>query len=170
MPKPLIADAPYPSLDGLSNDPLSARILSTAYATPSGELNAVLQYIYHSFNFAAEGDATRAELLKSIAIAEMIHIDLLGTAMINLGTQPVYSCFPPAKYNFYSTKFVAYSRSLRNMIEDDIMGEKHAIYGYERMLPHLKNKTLIELIERIIEDEKLHVEALKNCLVGLTGC
>lgn len=167
MPKPLIVDAPYPSLTSLTADPVSVRVISTAYATPAGELNAILQYIYHSFNFAAAGDKVRADLLKSIAIAEMKHLDLLGTALINLGAQPVYSYFPPAKYNFYTTKFVAYSRSLRNMIEDDIMGEKHAIYGYERMLPRLKNRTLHELIERIIEDEKLHVAALKNSLDGL---
>ena len=52
MPKPLIVDAPYPSLDSLCCDPVSARIISAAYATPSGELNATLQYVYHSLNFA----------------------------------------------------------------------------------------------------------------------
>ena len=168
MPKPLIADAPYPKLNDLTSDPYAARVLSAAYATSSGELNASLQYIYHSINFSCKNDSVRGELLKSIAIAEMIHINLLGEALMRLGSAPVYAFSPPAHYNFYSTKFVAYSRSLRNMIEDDIMGEKYAIYGYERMLPRLKNDTLRALICRILEDEQLHVDALKSSLDGLS--
>lgn len=168
MPKPLIAEGVYPSLKNLQCDPYAARIISTAYATSSGELNASLQYIYHSINFLCAEDEKRAELLKSIAISEMIHLHLLGEALIRLGSPPVYSFSPPAQYNFYSTKFVAYSRSLRNMLEDDIMGEKYAIYGYERMLPRLKNDTLRSLICRILEDENLHLEALKCSLEGLS--
>lgn len=168
MPKPLIAEGSYPSLKDLGKDPVSARIISTAYATSSGELNASLQYIYHSINFSCREDEVRAQLLKSIAISEMIHINLLGEALLRLGEQPVYSFSPPAQYNFYSTKFVAYSRTLRNMIEDDIMSEKYAIYGYERMLPRLKNTTLRTLICRILEDEHLHLESLKSSLDGLT--
>lgn len=168
MPKPLIAEGSYPSLKDLQCDPIAARILSSAYASSSGELNASLQYIYHSINFSCKNDEVRAELLKSIAIAEMIHLDLLGEALIRLGAQPVYSFCPPAHYNFYSTKFVAYSRTLRNMVEDDIMGEKYAIYGYERMLPRLKSATLRTLICRILEDEQLHLETLKSSLEGLS--
>ncbi|MDE7257297.1 MAG: manganese catalase family protein [Clostridia bacterium] len=168
MPKPLIAEGAYPSLKNLHCDPYAARIISSAYATSSGELNATLQYIYHSISFLTSEDETRAELLKSIAISEMIHLDLLGEALSRLGAPPVYSFSPPAQFNFYSTKFVAYSRTLRNMVEDDIMGEKYAIYGYERMLPRLKNSTLRTLICRILEDENLHLEALKSSLEGLS--
>lgn len=168
MPKPLIAEGAYPSLKDLTCDPYAARIISSAYATSSGELNATLQYIYHSFNFLVADDEPRAELLKSIAVSEMIHLDLLGEALSRLGSPPVYCFAPPAQYNFYSTKFVAYSRTLRNMIEDDIMGEKYAIYGYERMLPRLKNSTLRSLICRILEDEQLHLQHLKCALEGLS--
>lgn len=168
MPKPLIAQGEYPSLKDLSPDPYAVRVISSAYATGTGELNATLQYIYHSINFLCRADEGRAELLKSIAIAEMIHLDLLGEALTRLGAPSVYSFCPPAQFNFYSTKFVAYSRTLRNMVEDDIMGEKYAIYGYERMLPRLKNGTLRNLICRILRDEQLHLEALKTSLEGLT--
>ncbi len=167
MPKPLIAEGSYPKLDGLTCDPCAVRVLSPAYATSSGELNAILQYIYHSINFACNGKAEYAEKLKGIAIAEMMHLDMLAEALIRLGAPPVYTFNPPAQFNFYSTKFVAYSRSLRNMIEDDIMGEKYAIYTYERMLQRLKNPTLQTLICRIIDDENLHLEVLRQMLDGL---
>lgn len=164
MPKPLMVDQPYPSLDALSCDPYSVRIISSAYATSSGELNAIMQYIYHSVNFSCNGDNKRADLLKSIAICEMMHLDLLAEALIRMGAAPVYTAQPPAQYNFYSTKFVSYSRTLRNMIEDDIMGERYAIYTYERMLTRLKNDLVKRLICRIIEDERLHLETLEAIL------
>lgn len=167
MPKPLIAEGSYPDLDGLSHDPCAVRALSPAYASSSGELNATLQYIYHSINFACSGDRENAERLKSIAVAEMMHLEMLAEALIRLGAQPVYTFNPPSQFNFYSTKFVAYSRSLRNMIEDDIMGEKYAVYIYERMLTRLKNPVLQTLVCRIIDDENLHIEVLKEILGGL---
>ena len=106
MPKPLVAQTPYPSVKDLTCDPLSARIISAQYATSGGELNAVLQYIYQSFAFEHAGNEDTADLLKSIAIAEMKHLDILGNALINLGTQPVYTFQPPVAFNFYSAKFV----------------------------------------------------------------
>lgn len=164
MPKPLMVDQPYPSLDALSCDPYSVRLISSAYATSSGELNAIMQYIYHSVNFDCNGDSKRADLLMSIAICEMKHLHLLAEALIRMGASPVYTAQPPAQYNFYSTKFVSYSRTLRNMIEDDVMGERYAIYTYERMLTRLKNDLVKRLICRIIEDERLHLEELEKTL------
>ena len=40
MPKPLIAEGEYPSLENLQCDPYAARIISAAYATSAGELHA----------------------------------------------------------------------------------------------------------------------------------
>lgn len=159
MPKPLIVQTPYPSVKELTCDPVSARIISSAYATSCGELNSVMQYIFQSFVFNHSGDESNAELLKSIAIAEMIHFDLLGNALINLGAQPVYTFQPPVAFNFYSTKFVSYSCKSAEMLEDDIIAEKHAVCSYKKMLSRLKNEKVKTLIERLLQDEQLHLQA-----------
>lgn len=169
MPKPLIAAEPYPSVKELTADPLSARIISSAYATSCGELNSVLQYIYQSFVFNHGGEEETAELLKSIAIAEMIHIDLLGNALINLGAQPIYTFNPPVAFNFYSAKFVAYSHRFAEMLEDDIIAERHAVAAYEKMIARLKNNALKELIARILRDEELHLSAFTQTRARYCG-
>ena len=51
-----------------------------------------------------------------------------------------------------------------NMLEDDIIGEKHAISGYERMLKCLKNEQVKAIISRILQDEKLHLQMLESIL------
>ena len=164
MPKPLILQEPYPTTDDISPDAYSLRIISPSYASAYGELNSTLQYIYHSFFFEKNGYEDIANTLISIAIAEMEHLHLLGKTILALGAAPVFTEFPPSRFNFYSAKYVAYSRTLKNMLEDDILGERHAISSYEKMLRCLKNKSVSAIISRIIEDEKLHLATLEKIL------
>ncbi len=164
MAKPLTSNIVFPTTDGICPDAYSLAVISPAYASSTGELNAILQYIYHSLIFIKHGMNEYADALESIAVAEMIHLKLLGKTITALGAQPIFCQNPPTAYNFYSAKFVSYSRELVNMVEDDIMGEKHAICQYTRMLSRLKNEQVKAIISRILEDEKLHLEKLKEIL------
>ena len=169
MPKPLTLPEPYPSTKEISNDAYSLRIISPAYASSTGELNAILQYIYHSFFFEKCGYADVAEKLVSIAVAEMQHLNILGQTILALGAPPLFCRYPNSGFDFYSTKYVAYSRSLRFMLEDDILGEKQAISEYDCMLKKLKNKQVKEIVSRIRADEILHLETLQNILSDFKG-
>ena len=167
MPKPLISQSDYPTTEGICPDAYSLAVISPAYASSTGELNAILQYFYHVFNFDKQGFSDIARDLKSIAIAEMTHLEILGKTIIALGAQPVYCQNPPTVFNFYSAKYVTYSRNLVNMIEDDIMGERRAISQYSKMLKRLKNEQVKGIVARILEDEELHLEKLKEILQSL---
>lgn len=164
MPEPIRVNEPYPTADNISPDAYSLRIISPAYATFDGELNAILQYVYHSFFFGKKGYGEIADVLKGMAIAEMCHLNLLGETILALGASPVYSQYPSNPFNFYSTKYVAYSRSLKNMLEDDILGERRAIAAYQKMLRSLKNEQVKAIISRILADEVLHLEKLQIIL------
>lgn len=164
MSKPLTVNEKFPTTDGICPDAYSLAVISPAYASSTGELNAILQYLYHVFNFDKHGMKDIAETLESIAIAEMLHLKLLGKTITALGAQPLYCQNPSIAFNFYSTKYVSYSRSLINMIEDDIMGEKHAICQYSKIITRLKNEQIKAIVSRILADEKLHLETLKEIL------
>ena len=160
--KPLICDLPYPSTDNLTEDVRSGQIISFAYATLRGEITATLQYVYHHFYFG-EIDDTDAEILMAIAKAEMLHIDILGTAMLKLGVSPRFVQVPNSN-NFYSTCAVSQSTTAQKMLMDDIQSELNAIADYQKMLFILKNEQVEAIIQRIILDEQLHVEKLKEML------
>lgn len=160
--KPLICDLPYPSTDTLTKDVRSGQIISFGYATLHGEITATLQYVYHHFYFG-EMDEEDAEILMAIAKAEMIHIDILGTAMLKLGVSPRYVQIPNSD-NFYNTSAVSCSKTPQKMIMDDIQGELNAIADYQKMLFILKNEQVEAIIQRIILDEQLHLEKLKEML------
>lgn len=164
MPKPLKIDLPLPDIEKIQPCKTTAMIIAPAYAGLHGEITATLQYIYHHFNFLAEGDQDTADVLMQIAVAEMEHVDILGKMILKLGVQPVYSLNPPYKYNFYNTSAVAYSNSPQKMLLDDISGELSAITQYENILKNLNNEPVEAVITRIILDEQLHVRALKELL------
>lgn len=169
MPKPLILSQPYPSSKELADDAYSLRIISPAYASSTGELNASLQYVYHSFFFEKCGYKDVAEKLVSIAVAEMQHLKILGQAILALGAPPMYCRNPSTGFDFYSAKYVAYSRSLKFMLEDDILGEKQAIFDYNKILKKLKNAQVKKIVSRIRDDEILHLETLQNILGSFKG-
>ena len=164
MPKPITLSQPFPTTDEITPDALSLKIISPAYASSDSELNATLQYIYHSYFFARKGYYEIADPLEGIAIAEMMHLKLLGKTILALGGAPIYTQYPPNCFNFYSAKYVAYSRSLKDMLEDDIRGEKHAICGYKKMLSCLKNNCVKKIVSRILDDEIMHLEILEKIL------
>ena len=169
MPEPLNLQDEYPDTKDLSRDAYSLRIISPAYASSVGELNTTLQYVYHSFFFEKEGYNEISKTLMRIAVAEMYHFQLLGKTILALGVAPVYTQFPPSNFNFYSAKYVSYSRTLKDMLEDDLLGERHAVSSYSKMLKCLKNQSVIKIIGRILEDEKLHVATLEKILSEFKG-
>lgn len=160
--KPLICDLPYPSIDNLTEDIRSGNIISFAYATLRGEITATLQYTYHHF-YMEKTNEKNAELLMRIGIAEMKHIDILGSAMLKLGVDPKYVQCPNSQV-YYNTSVVSQATIPSKMLMDDIQGEMNAIADYQKMLFVLKNEQVEAIIQRIILDEQLHLETLKNML------
>ena len=50
------------------------------------------------------------------------------------------------------------------MLMDDIQGEMNAITEYKKMLYVLTNQDVAAIVQRIILDEQLHLDALKELL------
>lgn len=164
MDKPLIVNLPYPSLCGITADKYSADVIAPAYAGRHGELNAILQYVYHHYFFADDGDEDIANILIGISVAEMKHLEILGETLLKLGSDPVYTARPPYKCDFYSGGFVSYSKTARKMLLDDISGEMLAVREYDAMLCALTNENVAAVISRIKLDEELHIRILREAL------
>ncbi len=164
MKKPLIVSLPYPSLDDIEKDKKTALILSRAYAGCHGELNAILQYIYHHFYFNDLRKKEYAEKLIEISLAEMLHLSLLGETLLKLGLDPQYITYSPLFNNFYSTKNVSYSKQIDKMLLDDLSSELVAIEEYKEISQSIKDPKIQALLSRIILDEELHVQVLKEIM------
>ncbi len=162
MTKPIKVDLPYPRVDRVCCDIHSATVISPAYCGSYGELSAILGYTYQKFNFESAFEEQTAELFQGIAIAEMHHFDILGNTLSALGVDPVFTVCPPYKSEFYSTSSLTYSRYPQKMLMDAITRELVAINEYKSIIKRLKNEQVVAVIKRIILDEELHVEVLKE--------
>ena len=167
--KPLRADLPYPSLDGLTKDLYTARVLSLAYATQESELGAIMQYTYHSFVFSLF-DEDCQKLVQSIVITEMMHLDMIGEALAKMGINPIFSPQPPLKNNFFTTETVAYVTDREKMLRANLEGELNAIAGYKKIVSLISNPIIIDLVNRIIMDEEVHVLQLQRALSTKSCC
>ena len=161
MDKEIAVNLPYPSLDCITKDLCAAQVIAPAYAGRHGELNAILQYVYHHYYFSDEGNEQTTNVLIGISLAEMRHLSILGEMLLKLGVDPVYSARPPCKYDFYTAGYVSYSKTARKMLMDDISGELVAVSEYGEMLKNLENEDVAAVIARIKLDEELHIRVLK---------
>lgn len=164
----LNADVPYPSLDGIGEDACSLRIISPAYAGRAGELTAILQYVYQHILFERMGDGEAAETLLAVSVAEMRHFEILGTLICKLGAPPVFTNCPPYPVGYYSASAVDYSSTPQKMLLADIAAERGAIAAYNCMISKLTDERVAAVLQRIVMDEELHLEAFKKLLARMS--
>lgn len=156
-----------PSLNELTNDFATLRLISPAYAGRDGELTAVLQYVYQSVIFGELGREETAKAIVRIAVDEMRHLEILGKVIVKLGAPPVFTSCPPYPVGFYSASCVNYTRSPRQMLSADVCAEENAISFYERVLLRIGNPAVAAVITSILEEERRHLEQFNHLLSEL---
>ena len=148
------------NLDNITTDYRTAKIISPAYATKTGELNAILEYLFQSTVFENLGQKNISNTLTLIAKEEMEHFSLLAKTLIRLGVAPIYTFFPPQRDMFYSARYVNYCTEPKRMLQISIQGEQFAITQYTKILNLLNNTEVKNVITYILEQEKQHLSTL----------
>lgn len=156
-----IANLPYPEPRTEGPNAQFANILLKDYAGMVSELTAVNLYLYQ--HFVSEGKFNEyAELVGGISMAEMKHLELLGETIKMLGVKPIYTdnAFPPGY--LWSAKYVNFTTLIKEMLKEDIKSEIQAIENYKYHISIIDDKYIIELLQRIIIDEELHVKLFND--------
>ncbi|MEG1535682.1 MAG: ferritin family protein [Clostridia bacterium] len=149
---------PVPEFEGQPNH-RDLKCLLDNYAGKVSETTAIFQYIYQYY-ILQDDYKELAELLKGIAVVEMTHHEWLGEAIVNSGGDPIIG----GNYAFWSGSSLNYTKNPINILRVNIDGERQAIANYKRAIVCLQNKSLKDLIARIIVDEELHVQLLQGAL------
>ncbi len=163
MTKPLTVNLAYPTIENVKEDKKTAYALSGVYSGTHGELSAILQYFYHFLHFKRLNDNNSAQIIMSIALAEMHHLEILGLLIMRLGLDPVFCTANTFCAEYYSAKNIRYSKTPKKMLLDDITAESIAITEYEKLIKDIENEEVGAVLTRIILDEQLHMQALKEC-------
>lgn len=148
---------PYPEIINATNDKVAVNILKNLATSKTGELGGVLQYIYQSV-VSDRINPEIAKIFEEISIVEMTHLDMLMHAIVDFGGIPKYE---DGQGNIFNTSQINYTLKLKDMLEGNIADETMAIRDYTQAINSVTNQSLKDLLSRILEDEKLHLDVFK---------
>ena len=160
------SDEPYPSIENVVPNQRYAMILASSYSGQVSEVTAVMQYIYHKMVMPEDLKWVAREL-RQIAIVEMHHLDMLGDCILKLGMNPKYMHFDYKKPEYWNASNVYYGKTPKEMVEANLRDEYKAIEQYNKTIRMIEDNEVQNLIKRIIKDEEIHIERLKEILTKI---
>lgn len=156
------SNSPYPTPRVEEINRNYALILLSNYAGDISEETAIHQYLFeYLMNNNEYTDFANAML--HISEVEMKHLRLLGETIKLLGIMPVFGKIENNKtYKPWCSSNVNYTTDIKNIILQNIKYENEAIKKYKKSYTQIKDVYVRELINRIIEDELIHIEILNE--------
>lgn len=152
-------DLPYPQIKVMDKNAKYLDLILQNYASSVSEFSAVSQYLYDELSILYEYKDV-AKTLKGISCVEMHHLQILGQLIVLLGGKPGFY-IDNKKKNYWSGKFINYdTSSITEIIALNIQGEKAAIQQYKKTIDQIQDKYIVDIINRIILDEELHIQIL----------
>ncbi|WP_073079923.1 ferritin family protein [Sporobacter termitidis] len=151
---------PYPSVEITECNTYYATLISGAFAGPGSETTAITQYTAHNFFTFVQPQITEA--YQCIISVELLHLNLLGNLIRDLGLPPKFLTYETHQY--WNGSYPVYAYELRPILLADIEGEHAAIAHYTRLIQQIAQPQIQDLFRRIILDEQKHVEILEYFL------
>lgn len=161
---PLMLPMPYPPLKTERENTDCANVLSIDYCGSVSELTAVNQYI-HDENCVSLKHCQAAQIILGIAMAEMIHLQKLGTLICLLGGRLDYrSRWRDGSEKLWSPDCLKLTANLKDILRFGIESENAAIRQYEMHMRAIRDANVNAVLARIIKDEEYHILLLKMLL------
>ncbi len=151
-------DSPYPDIVDAQPNIRDIRMLKYLAYGKDSELTAILTYLYQSY---IVNDKELSDVLTEISESEMIHYDLLSEAVVEFGGDPTLT---DGRGNVWTGRNITTLTNPTEILISNIKNEKGAIENYKRAIKETDNKSLIDLYNRIIEDEKIHIQVFEKFL------
>lgn len=154
------SDNPYPKIQVEKPNLEYAKALLFVYAGNTSEETAVHQYLYQ--HFILEGEIST--ILKQISIVEMHHLEILAELINQLGIEPQFRVYSLNQEIAWQANYVPYPKTIEDMLNKNIQSETEAIQNYEKLLQIIHDDNVQKNIQRIIEDEQIHLMIFQNLL------
>lgn len=131
-----------------------ANLLYDSFGGSEGELTAVIQYIYEHIELKRYENFSK--ILLKIAIEEMYHLELIGELIKKLGSKAYFINQNKCVWSMENIKY--HFNNVYDMLTFNIESEKKTIENYKKAIKYTQNKSIKDLLERIILDEQTHLE------------
>ena len=144
----------YPKLQNVLKNPVYAQKLYNDFSGNFSELSTILQYTYEHIN--NDLGNTISNIILSISIVEMKHLNMIGKLIQMLGLPPYYIDGTLKPWNIDCIKYD--TGSIKETLQYNIYLEREAIKGYKRAIMGTRNASIQRLFNRIILDERTHID------------
>ena len=144
----------YPKLQNVLKNPVYAQKLYNDFSGNLSELSTILQYTYEHIN--NDLGNTISNIILSISIVEMKHLNMIGELIKMLGLPPYYIDSSLKPWNIDSIKYD--TGNVKETLQYIIYLEREAIKGYKRAIMGTRNASIQRLFNRIILDERTHID------------
>ena len=145
-----------------------AKLLLQDYAGNISEESAVHLYSFQNFILSEQYPQIANDLFH-ISVVEMHHLKLLGKTIHLLGLTPEFMTYQSDSdtKHYWSSSFLNYSTSLKDILTWNMEKEEQAINRYISHYNMIEDPYIQQLLLRIIEDEKIHLEYFQKQLIIL---
>ena len=162
--RPAIVALPYPPIQVMEKNLNYANLLSIDYCGAVSELSSITQYINNENRLSCQHCPT-AKVILGIAMAEMMHLQMLGELICLLGGKIDFmSAQQNGKQKLWTPAYLNLPEQERKMILVNIQGEKEAIHQYKMHINSIKDIYVNAVLMRIIKDEEYHIMMLQALL------
>jgi bacterioferritin len=155
------SDKPYPKPRVEKKNLEYAKILLQDYSGNISENTASHLYIYQHF---ISKNSSFKEIIKKISIVEMTHLELLAETIKLLGMNPEFKTINSINDTLipWTSDNINYETNFKKMLDIDIASETAAIKSYKLHIKEIDDKYIKELLNRIIEDEVIHLKIFED--------
>lgn len=156
------ASSPYPEVRVEGKNRRYGQAMLSNVGGGVSEMGAVARYLYGSFT--QEGRPEVAESLSRLSVVEMHHLTIFAELSRQLGEDPrLWSPWRGGR-RYWSPEYISYPRRLEQLLRYAIDEERAAIQKYRQQALWIRDENVVANLERIIEDEEIHV-AILVCLL-----
>lgn len=161
------APEPYPPVRVEARNPRYGAAMLDNMGGNSSEMSAVSRYLYDQIVTAGMPEV--AEAFQELSIVEMHHLRIFGTLAFQLGMDPRLWSVRQGRRFWWAPEYLQYPRKLGPILQYALREEQAVIRKYENQLRWIRDGCIVELLKRILQDERLHIELLGSLLDSYAG-
>lgn len=162
--RPITVDLPYPEIKISEKNKSYANVLTQDYCGSVSEMSAIVQYIYNENRMMVE-HCPIAKTVLGIAMAEMMHLQMLGQLIILLGGDIDFTIRQRnGVRKMWTPEYIETAECINNMLCRSMEEERNAIAQYRKHIRMINDDCINKVLERIILDEEYHIMILKSLM------
>lgn len=151
---------PYPPIRICERNPLYGRMMLDNVGGQNSEMSAVSIYLYN--NLLIDEDPELSECFMKIGMVEMHHLKIFGDIARMQGENPRLWTHKGNQMSYWTPAYNNYPIEMKPLLTNLLNGEKGAVQKYEAQCEKIDDCHIKACLERIILDEKIHIQILER--------